>query len=119
MQMFPMDSEGQLFGDPSEVSGYTDVSYGLNTIFFTGGEKGAEGVFEVPVTARDSALVNELDPFVIFEILDIQPTQPAFPLLEGSGGQCNSSSSFSNNGPTTVYYSIHGGATQSFEATCS
>ena len=101
-------SSNAVFGNPTEVSGYTDAELDEGDIFFTGGEEGAEGVFEVPVTLKNGLQEPPIH-------VDIQVQQGDPPIIPW---QCDDSSSYSNNGPTTVYYSINGGTTQSVEATC-
>ena len=103
-------SSNAIFGKPTEVSGYTDAELDEGDIFFTGGEEGAEGVFELPVTLKNGLQ----EPLVDVDI-EFQPSESAGMIY--LPGQCNSGS-LSRNGPTTVYYSINGGATQSVEATC-
>ena len=95
-----------VFGTPTNVSGYTAEPDDGDT-FFTGGEDGAEGVFEIPVILKNGPQTSQLDAFI------------EFVPVEGVGmrGQCDRSSPYSNNGPTTVYYTIDGSSTQSVE-TC-
>ena len=109
MQMRSL-SDNAVFGNPSEVSGYTDAELDEGDIFFTGGEEGAEGIFELPVTLKNGLQEPPVD-------VDIEP----MPFGGGLIGQCNENEmaeEYGLNGPTTVYYSINGGATQSVEATC-
>ena len=105
-------SSNAIFGNPTEVSGYTDAELDGGQISFTGGENGTEGVFELPVTLKNG--LQEPSP-----IVDIQYTKTMYGGAVVFPGQCDNSSDYSNNGPTTVYYSINGGATQSVEATCN
>ena len=109
MEMTSLSSNA-IFGKPTEVSGYTDAELDEGDIFFTGGEDGAEGVFEVPVTLKNGLQEPSVD-------VDIQYVPIMEADFNGIIGQCNSGS-LGLNGPTTVYYSINGGATQSVEATC-
>ena len=106
MQMKSLSSNA-VFGKPTEVSGYTDADLDEGDIFFTGGDEGAEGVFELPVTLKNGLQEPSVD-------VNIQYIPDDFDAY--GYGQCDSS--YSNNGPTTVYYSINGGSTQSVEATC-
>ncbi|MDC3010726.1 hypothetical protein OAZ24_00635, partial [Synechococcus sp. AH-736-G21] len=109
MQMRSL-SDNAVFGNPTEVSGYTDAELDEGDIFFTGGEAGAEGVFELPITLKNGLQEPPVDVDIEF-----------FPFGGGIIGQCNENEmaeKHGRNGPTTVYYSINGGATQSVEATC-
>ena len=103
-------SSNTIFGKPAEVSGYTDAELDEGDIFFTGGEEGAEGVFELPVTLKNGLQEPSVD--VNIEFMPVIPDMYWLPV------QCDYSTGNSNNGPTTVYYSINGGSTQSVEATC-
>ena len=101
-------SDNAVFGNPTEVSGYTDAELDEGDIFFTGGEEGAEGVFELPVTLKNGLQEPPVDVDIEF-----------LPTAGGFIGQCNEmADKYGNSGPTTVNYSINGGATQSVEATC-
>ena len=105
-------SSNAIFGNPTGVSGYTDA--GLDeegNIFFVGGENGYEGVFELPVTLKNGLRERSVDVKIQFH-----PSMQAGPVL--TPGQCDSSTPYSDNRSTIVYYSINGGATQSVEATC-
>ena len=104
-------SSNAVFGEPTEVSGYTDAELDEGDIFFTGGEEGAEGIFEIPVTLKNGLE----EPSVDVDIEYISATEEEF---TDNYGQCDDSSTYSDNGPTTVYYSLDGGTTQSVEATC-
>ena len=107
MQMKSLSSNA-VFGNPTEVSGYTDAELDEGSIFFTGGESGAEGVFELPVTLKNSLKEPPVDVDIEF-----------VPTAGGFVGQCNEmADEYGNSGPTTVNYSINGGATKSVEATC-
>ena len=103
-------SSNTVFGKPTNVSGYTDSELDEGDIFFTCGQEwSAEVVFELPVT-----LTNGLqEPPVDINIRFVPTIEGVYP-----AGQCDYSANYSNDGPTTVYYSINGGATQSVEATC-
>jgi len=103
-------SSNTIFGKPAEVSGYTDAELDEGDIFFTGGEEGAEGVFELPVTLKNGLQEPSVD--VNIEFIPVDPDEFF------QHGQCDPSNGYSKNGPTTVYYSINGGSTQSVEATC-
>ena len=52
MQMRSL-SDNAVFGNPTEVSGYTDAELDEGDIFFSGGQGGAEGVFELPITLKN------------------------------------------------------------------
>ena len=109
MQMRSL-SDNAVFGNPTEVSGYTDAELDEGDIFFSGGQGGAEGVFELPITLKNGLKKPPLDVDIEF-----------IPFGGGIIGQCNENEMTEThglNGPTTVYYSINGGATKSVEATC-
>ena len=109
MQMRSL-SDNAVFGKPTEVSGYTDAELDEGDIFFTGGEEGAEGIFELPVTLKNGLQEPPVDVDIVY-----------MPPGGYDIGQCNDKAEeygFNGNGPTTVNYSINGGATQSVEATC-
>ena len=107
MQMKSLSSNA-VFGKPTEVSGYTDAELDEGDIFFTGGEEGAEGIFELPVTLKNGLQEPPVD-------VDIEFLPTSGPFV----GQCNEmADELGRSGPTTVNYSINGGATQSVEATC-
>jgi len=106
MQMKSLSSNA-VFGNPTEVSGYTDAQLNEGDIFFVGGKNGAEGVFELPVTLKNGLQ----EPIVDVDIEFI-------PTAGYDVGQCDYSSSVSKNGPTAVYYSVNGGAPEFMEATC-
>jgi hypothetical protein len=107
-------SPNTVLGDPADnpigASGYTNPELDEGDIIFTGGEGGAEGVFEFPVTLKNGLQ----EPSVEIDIVHMEAVDENFLTIPA---QC-SSSALSQNGPTTVYYSIDGGATQSVEATC-
>ena len=94
-------SPNAIFGKPTEVSGYTDAELDEGEIYFTGGEEGAEGVFELPVTLKNGLGSPPIQ-------VDISPFLCSY----------ESSPENFNNWRTYVGYSIDGGATQSVEATC-
>ena len=104
-------SSNAVFGYPTEVSGYTDAELNEGDIFFVGGEGGDEGVFQVPVTLKNGLRKPVVHVDIPAEDLEFVEY---LPITE----QCYFSSPSIINGPTTVYYSINGGATQSVEATC-
>ena len=109
MQMRSL-SDNAVFGNPTEVSGYTNAELDEGDIFLSGGVEGAEGVFELPITLKNGLKKPPLDVDIEF-----------FPTGERGVGQCNEnemSEEYGLNGPTTIYYSINGGATKSVEATC-
>ena len=93
-------SSNAIFGKPTEVSGYTDAELDDGDIFFTGGQEGAEGVFELPVTLKNG--------------LKSPPIQVGFASWTCDGVPPEDL----DNWRTIVDYSIDGGATQSVEATC-
>ena len=94
-------SSDAVFGNPSNVSGYTNEQLDEGTVYFTGGgENCTEGVIEVPVTLMNGLQTPSIEVQISSEdVWDI-------------GSSCNMDDS------TTVYYTIDGGATQSVEATC-
>ena len=105
-------SSNAVFGKPTNVSGYTDAELDEEDIFFTGGERGAKGVFEIPVTLKNGLQEPSVDVNITFIPAKAMPGSPLW------YGVCDYSSPNSENGPTTVYYSIDGGPNQSVEATC-
>ena len=108
-------SPSTVFGNPRNVSGYTDAEHYGGIISFTGGENGAEGVFEIPVTLKNGQGLQLSASIQYVKARDDTSTND---LPNITVGQCDESSEYSINGPTTVYYSIDGGVTQSVEATC-
>ena len=115
LQMYPLTTNS-VFGKPTDVSGYSDTYLIGGVIYFTGGQRGqdVEGVIEVPVTLKNG--LQEPSAGIVIERL---PSYFGGAILDP--GQCNpdaDSLGHNGNGPTTVYYSINGGTTQSVEATC-
>ena len=118
MQMKSLSTDA-VFGEPTRISGYyTDAILDDGEILFVGGLLGLEaveeeGIFTVPVTLKNGLQEPKVDVGIQF--------RPFAGLVESGlslDGQCDFSTRWSHNGPTTVYYSINGGATQSVEATC-
>ncbi|MDC3011627.1 hypothetical protein OAZ24_05290, partial [Synechococcus sp. AH-736-G21] len=122
-------STDAVFGEPTRISdNYTDAELVDGAINFTGGLMGvkgteSEGIFTVPVTLKSGLESPPVDFSIQFNPAIIPPLpenpQPG-DMVAITPGQCDDSapSGANSDGPTTVYYSINGGATQSAEATC-
>ena len=103
-------SSNTIFGKPTEVSGYTDADLDEGDIFFSGSEEEMRVFFELPFILKNSLQEPSVDVNIQFIPFDSEHFV--------APGQCESSSSYGEYGPTTFYYSIDEGTTQSVEATC-
>ena len=109
-------SSDAVFGEPTEVKGYTNAKLDEGVIFFQGGEwnfttgDSVDGVFEVPVTLKNGLQEPRVD-------IVIQP--PVFQPIDDNSIPVSGCDTLDPElRQTTVYYSINSGATQSFEASC-
>ena len=117
-------SSNAILGQPKRVPDhYTDVNLLGEEIKFRGGLETTsqnEGIFTVPVTLKNGLKSPPVEFSIQYRNTTIlpPPKNPEEGSFAGMAGQCDRSSAYSNNGPTTIYYSIDGGSTQSVEATC-
>jgi hypothetical protein len=125
MMSMKSSSSNAIFGNPTNVNGSTNAAIVEGIISFNGGEEGAEGVFEAPVTLKNGLQTPPIEvaimpmPSISIPSISIPSTSIPSPIELDPiviPGQCMSRSQI--NETTTVYYTINGGNTQSVEATC-